>query len=276
MWTRADLKRNGKIAFKRNWFLCAFACFVIIFLGGEAFGSATIGYRATANSQSQQETAQQIEQMIGNMSAAQQEMLAGAAIAFLLAFIITFVIMIVYQMLIGNIMTVGGRRFFMENREHKTEMSQLFWAFKGGRYSNVVIVMLARTVKTFLWSLLFVVPGIIKSYEYLMIPYILADNPQIDRRRAFELSRGMMDGHKMEAFVLGLSFIGWIIVGGLLAGVPNIIYTNPYMMATFSEYYAALKAEALYKGLTSETELPGFRNPMPQMDTDMYSDVNMM
>ena len=66
-----------------------------------------------------------------------------------------------------------------------------------------------------LWSLLFVIPGIIKSYEYRMIPYILSENPNISRKRAFEISKQMMKGNKWDTFVLDLSFIGWQILSGI-------------------------------------------------------------
>ena len=266
MWTRADLKRNAKIAFKRNWMVCAFACVITALLGGETFGGVTLQLRSNTSEGTATSYRSRIEQIMRGVSAEEMEMLATMAFAFLLAFVITFIVALAVQIFVGNVITVGSRRFFMENREHRTEMNQLFWAFSGGRYQNVVRVMLVRMIKTFLWSLLFIIPGIIKSYEYMMVPYLLADNPQLDNKRAFELSRAMMDGHKWEAFVLGLSFTGWVLLGGFLMGIPNIVYTNPYMTATFAEYYAALKAEAMYKGVTNETELPGFRGPLPDID----------
>ncbi len=66
-----------------------------------------------------------------------------------------------------------------------------------------------RDLYTVLWTLCLIIPGIVKSYEYKMIPYILAENPRILRKRAFEISKNMMDGEKWNAFVIDLSFIGW-------------------------------------------------------------------
>ena len=104
-------------------------------------------------------------------------------------------------------------------------------------------------------------PGIIKSYAYSMVPYILAENPELDRNRVFQLSSQMMDGHKWEAFVLSLSFIGWVLLGEFTGRLTNIFYTQPYMSATFAEFYSALKAEAKMKGILQEGELPGVLAP---------------
>ena len=89
--------------------------------------------------------------------------------------------------------------------------------------------------------MLFLVPGIIKSYEYRMIPYILADNPTISYEEAFALSKKMMTGNKWDAFVLDLSFIGWRILGGLTCGILSLFYVNPYQYQTNAALYEALK-----------------------------------
>ena len=99
-----------------------------------------------------------------------------------------------------------------------------------------------------LWSLLLIIPGIIKSYEYLMVPYILAENPQMDRKEIFEISRRMMDGEKMNAFLLDLSFLGWIFLTVLTCGVAGILYVQPYMMATRTELYIYNKVKAYNEG----------------------------
>ena len=188
------------------------------------------------------------------------------SMVYLSIMLIALIIALVIQTVLGNIVTVGNHRYFMENREHRTDVNKLFWAFSGGRYKNVLITMFLRGLKIALWSLLFVIPGIVKSYEYMMVPYILAENPHIDQQRAFELSREMMNGHKMEAFVLQLSFIGWEILGALTWGILTVAYVSPYMSATHAEFYTAIKTEALHKGFTTRTELPGFDDSVIDAD----------
>lgn len=164
---------------------------------------------------------------------------------------------VVLTILVSNIIMVGSCRFFMENRACQASFETLFYGFRQGRYGSVAGVMGVRYLKQFLWTLLFIIPGIIKYYEYLMIPYIMAENPETDRKRVFEMSRQMMDGHKMEAFVMRLSFLPWIILGAFTCGLLDTLYTNPYINASFAEFYTARKSEAIAKGYIMPQELTG-------------------
>lgn len=96
-----------------------------------------------------------------------------------------------------------------------------------------------------LWSLLFVVPGIVKYYEYSMIPYILADDPNISRKEAFMKSKKLMSGNKWRAFVLTLSFIPWYILGVLTFGAVTLFYVQPYHQLTSAALYEELKKASL-------------------------------
>ena len=113
---------------------------------------------------------------------------------------------------------------------------------------NIVLTMFLKNLFTTLWTLLLVVPGIVKHYEYLMIPYILAENPGMDRKEAFKISKRMMDGQKMDTFILDLSFIGWAFLSAITCGIVGIFYANPYREATFAELYAFNKAKAYEEG----------------------------
>lgn len=93
---------------------------------------------------------------------------------------------------------------------------------------------------TFLWSLLFIIPGIVKGLAYSMAPYILADNPNMTAREALRESKRLTDGHKGGLFVLSLSFIGWFLLVPLTLGL-IIIWLAPYANATFANYYIAMK-----------------------------------
>ena len=93
---------------------------------------------------------------------------------------------------------------------------------------------------TYLWSLLFVIPGIIKSFSYSQTMLIVAENPGIGAREAISRSKAMMDGHKMDYFVLGLSFIGWALLCGITFGIAYI-WVGPYMQATMVNFYNDVK-----------------------------------
>ncbi len=107
----------------------------------------------------------------------------------------------------------------------------------------------------FLWSLLFIIPGIVKAFSYFMTPYILADSKKVSPTQALVLSMRMTDGHKGEIFVMCLSFIGWWILTGLTGGILAIFYTGPYTATSFAGMYSELKQNALEKGIVTAEEL---------------------
>ncbi|MBQ6583447.1 MAG: DUF975 family protein [Mogibacterium sp.] len=86
--------------------------------------------------------------------------------------------------------------------------------------------------------------GIIKAYAWRFVPYILAEKPDIDQKEARELSAAMMNGHKWNAFVYDLSFIGWIFLGVLTLGLLNLFYVNPYKGASDAELYLAIRTQS--------------------------------
>ena len=135
---------------------------------------------------------------------------------------------------------VGCRRYFLEDIIRPAELDCLKAGFSGN-YRNVVWVMFCRDIFIFLWTLLLIVPGIVKSYEYRMVPYVLAENPDLSREEAFALSKRMMDGDKMNAFILDLSFIGWAILTILTFGLVGIFYYQPYLALTDAALYQTLK-----------------------------------
>ncbi len=99
---------------------------------------------------------------------------------------------------------------------------------------------------TLLWSILLIIPGIIKSISYSMSMYILAENPQMGALDAINESKNMMEGHKAEYFVLGLSFIGWILLCMITFGVA-LIYVIPYMETTMANFYRRIKTTEGYQ-----------------------------
>ena len=129
--------------------------------------------------------------------------------------------------------------FFLKlTKGEETSVGDLFAGFnKTGRalWLNILIA-----VFTFLWSLLLVIPGIIKAYAYSMSFYVLADNPELTASEALAKSQSIMRGHKMELFILELSFIGWYFVVGLTFGLAAI-YVAPYMQATIANFYNSIK-----------------------------------
>lgn len=150
----------------------------------------------------------------------------------------SFFIQSLVALLIYNPLIIGWNRVFLDGKNQSAKATLLFSGFVD-HYLNGVKIMFIMIVKIFLWSLLFIIPGIIKSYEYFWIPFILADQPTISSKDAFALSKKLSENAKLDTFVLELSFIGWIILGFLCCGI-GVIFVIPYIQATYTEVYVTL------------------------------------
>jgi len=137
--------------------------------------------------------------------------------------------------------------------------SELFANFSEN-YLRRVGGMALVTLFTALWSMLFIIPGIIKGISYSMTAYILVDCPDVTAKDAIKLSMRMTNGHKMDLFVMNLSFIGWWMLSTLTCGILGIVFVAPYMSTTEAGYYVELRDKAIASGAISESELyPGRR-----------------
>lgn len=150
---------------------------------------------------------------------------------------------ILYRIFVGNVLKIGEKRFFIEARLYnRTKISKIFYLYQLHAVLRPAWIMLCRSVFLFLWSLT-VIGGIIKYYEYAMIPYILAENPTVGRKEAFALSKQMMKGNKWRLCLLSLSFLGWEILSGITLGLLNLLFVNPYRTATEAELFMTLRKE---------------------------------
>ena len=153
-----------------------------------------------------------------------------------------------------NPVRVGGYNFFNRQREGTSKFTNIFGGFAHGHYKASVRNMFLKGLYETLWSMLFIIPGIIKSYSYWMVPYITAANPNLSASRAFEISKKTMNGDKWRTFVLQLSFIGWDLLAALTFGI-GYYFLAPYKETTYAELYAALKEKAVTSGIATEEEL---------------------
>lgn len=147
-------------------------------------------------------------------------------------------------------------------RSKQAEFGQLFSKFN--YFGNTFVWYLLYNIYIMLWSMLFFIPGIIKTYSYAMSPYILADNPEMEGNQAITESRQMMDGHKAELFLLDLSFIGWLILSVFTFGI-LLIWVIPYMQAARAEFYIRLKGEHV-ASISNDTE-----PTQPQSEANEFS-----
>ena len=155
-----------------------------------------------------------------------------AAIASVLS-ILSFV-----QFILGGTVNLGYTRFLLDQHDgNELNFRTLFSQFD--RFGVGFLQKFLRGLYIFLWSLLLIVPGIVKTYSYAMTPYILADHPEMTANEAITASRKLMDGHKGELFWLHLTFIGWVLLNAFTLGIGSL-FLNPYMQAAETAFYRQL------------------------------------
>lgn len=138
-------------------------------------------------------------------------------------------------LIIAGPLEVGLAAFFLNMaRRYDTDLGLIFSQFRN--IGNLIVFYVVRNIFIVLWSLLFIVPGIIASLGYSMAPYILAEHPEMKATDALKLSKQMMDGNKGKLFVLYLSFIGWYLLGVITFGIAFIVIT-PKIKAAETEFF---------------------------------------
>lgn len=244
MWERGELKRRAKEVLRTSYWK-AFVVSLILVILGEGAGIPSFNRNFGSSGRTE----------MTNSGIVSDWGVLGPLL-FIAVFIGLFIVLlgIAFHILIGSPLIVGSQRYFKQSAEGEVSMRNVGFSFRKDRYWAIVGTMLWRNFLLFLWFLLLIIPGIIKSYSYSQVPFILADNPNIGYGRAVELSKQMTHGQKFRIFVLDLSFIGWILLGLLALGI-GVLFVQPYVNATKAELYLDLRRNALAGGLTNEYEL---------------------
>lgn len=172
------------------------------------------------------------------------DLLGGVFTFFLLGMVLFGIaVAVVWRVFLGYPVEIGCTRFFLNMRENRHNYRDMVQYFNRDQYWNIVKTMFMRGLFNALWYLLLIIPGIVKAYAYSMVPYILADDPELDYDTAIQKSMHMTEGHKLDMFVLDLSFIGWYLLGLLLCCVGGV-FVNPYYLATKAELYTILSGKS--------------------------------
>ncbi len=179
--------------------------------------------------------------------AARQKLAGGWMMAVLCALVYSVLAGALQATVIGVIL-LGGPFWW---GYHSFWLAQIRWQKPGLEklfdglqkcFVNSIAVYLLQGIFTFLWGLLFVIPGIVKGYSYAMAPYILADHPDMDAIAVIDTSRNMMTGNKWRLFCLDMSFIGWHILCGLTMGI-GYLWLSPYIACSRAQFYEAVRTE---------------------------------
>ncbi len=285
MWTRKELKEKGKKTFKKNYWNCVGAGFIMaLFVGGlsSVKGVAKTDYRGFNElTEVLQEDGSLIGEVddgeksslenaldsldsdltdaveaAGNFDSIREEMEPEESVVFWGAFTIAVIIIVLVILATALAITVfvaepiriGCLNFFYKNLHGIAAFKEVFSGFGEG-YTNRAKTMFFYRIKIALWTMLFIIPGAIKGYEYRMVPYLMAVNPNMSTKEAFEKSKEMMNGQKWNTFVYDLSFIGWGLLSVITLGLAGIFYVSPY-----KDQSDAALFEALYGGSAPEED----------------------
>lgn len=250
MWNRAELKSDAKKLLFGNYWKVVLVTLILTFITGgislnftKKFAGADKTYDQWSDEQILDIGSQVVNDDVDAIIDMAKRMWANInpTALYIIAsvgMIVTLVALLI-KIFIIEPLQVGCLRWYILNRTQKPELSELLNAFRKG-YFNTVKILFCKRLFTTLWTLLFIVPGIVKSFEYRMIPYLLAENPEISMSEAFEISRQLMDGNKFDTFVLDLSFILWNIAGLFFMGLVGILFVSPYIQLTNTELYVKL------------------------------------
>ena len=237
MFDRKEIKEKAKAAFKANYWKSVLVSFIMSAITGATVRTSGSTTANTANNAAGTENINELASNVQN----DPKVLAIIIGAIVTIVLILVAVDLVLSAFLLNPIEMGSKSFFMKNSYNpETPLDEIERGFTPS-YKRNVKTMFFRDILVFLWSLLLIVPGIIKSYAYSLVPYILAEDQDIEPKDALRKSEDMMKGHKWELFVLRLSFIGWDLLDILTLGLLNIFYTGPYYKAAMAEFYNVLK-----------------------------------
>lgn len=259
MWYRAELKEWAKAALRRNYWKIVLVSALLLLLGCGAGGytfNATFHSGTNGSSgqwtDEQEDRMEQGARMAGNIISMSSSQGAGTsffedamigvivAVIFLVIFLVVFAVVMCADIFLLNPLSVGGSRFMVKSVVDEAQVREIAYGFDHS-YKNIVKVLFFRDLYIFLWALLFIIPGIVKMYQYYMVPYILTEYPDMEYKAVLQMSRDMMEGNKWKTFVLGLSFILWDFLGAATFGIVTVLYVQPYRQLTFAALYCRLR-----------------------------------
>ena len=268
MWTRKSVKQKGKKAFVGNFWKCVLVAIILsIVIGAGGFGAgggSSMSQTMTniiASSNNSNNDDRNVDTNVDNTddddashkvtfdidlanprSIDQEDI--NIFIGFLVVGAVVYVVIMAFAMAFRYFLMVpfeyGCRKFFRKNLDEPAKLTNIVYVFDS-HYKNIVKTAFLTDLFIWLWSLLFIVPGIIKAYSYRLVPYIMSENPEMNFRDAQAESARLMKGNKWKSFVLDLSFIGWDILTIMTWGLLEIFFVGPYKASTDAALYESIK-----------------------------------
>ena len=232
----SDFRKIARDSLTDRWGVAVLAGLVASLLGGGGSSIFNFNFNFTGGGGSSESSANYADL---DLSAAMEELLptiGGFLIGFIgIALLVTLVFSAAFFVL-SSVISTGYAKFNLEllNRQEKPAIERLFSYFS--HWKTLTIANLLRSVYIFLWSLLFIIPGIFATYSYAMTSYILAENPEISASEAIARSKEMMEGSRWRLFCLEISFFGWAMLCAFTCGI-GFLWLTPYEQAAKAAFY---------------------------------------
>lgn len=150
-------------------------------------------------------------------------------------FVIAAIVMGIALFILGSVIGVGYRKYNLNLVDRQEAGFENLFAYFP-HWKNAFKTKLLKTIYEILWTMLFIIPGVIASYSYAMTDYILTENPELTAKEAIEKSKDMMEGNRWRLFCLEISFFGWVILSLLTLGIGSL-WLTPYMEASMAAFY---------------------------------------
>lgn len=215
-----SLRARARDALRDHWGISLAAALVAGLLGGLHTGS--VGLRINIS----EEILYQLPPIVISLFAAWVSVTSTLSLA---------------QFIVGGTVQLGYTQFLLHQHDGRAyTFQELFSQFD--RFSKGFLQRFLRVLYVVLWSLLFIIPGIIASYSYAMTPFLMVEHPELTPKQAIAASKEMMDGHKTDLFFLDLSFLGWDLLNVLTLGI-GTLWLNPYRNAAYAAFYRELQAQ---------------------------------
>jgi len=229
----ADFRQIARDALSGKWTIAVLVGLVAMLLGGAGSGGPELklnidGSGAHANFEFAGQT---IYSIGGGLNSDIGAFLVGSAIYIIIAAIV----MAVVYFVLGSIISVGYARFNLDLADRGNPAFETLFGYFS-YWKTAAVSKLLQSVYVLLWSLLFIIPGIIAAYSYAMTEFILAENPDLTASEAIAQSKEMMYGNRWRLFCLHFSFIGWDILSSLTLGIGNL-WLRPYKQAANAAFY---------------------------------------
>jgi uncharacterized membrane protein len=232
---RKSLKESAKRALKGNWAIAIVAMLIASIFGAGTIGNINFDFNVNlGNSNSEALEGTAFEDILAQIEPF-MEQYGNAILAFFAGFAALGAVFSIVMFFLASIINVGYHKFNLDLVDgHTISIGTLFNYFK--HWKSAILASFLVNLFTSLWMLLCIIPGIVAAYKYAMVPFILAEDPDIAPREAIRKSTEMMRGHKWQLFCLSLSFIGWSILCAFTCGI-GFLWLNPYINATMANFY---------------------------------------